>query len=105
MVVLTGGKRTRFGKVDDGTSVLDFDSEEIRRKTTISAAVAPLEWKGNKVNILDTPGYFDFVGEVRSALRVSDGALILVDATGGVEVGTELVWQYAAEYEMPVMLQ
>lgn len=102
MLFLTGGN-DRFGKVDDGTSVLDFDSEEIRRKTTISAAVAPLEWKGNKVNILDTPGYFDFVGEVRSALRVSDGALILVDATGGVEVGTELVWQYAAEYEMPVM--
>ena len=101
MLFVTGGN-DRFGRVDDETSVLDFDSEEIRRKTTISTSVAPVEWKGCKINILDTPGYFDFVGEVRSSLRVSDGALIVVDATGGVEVGTELVWQYASEYQIPV---
>ncbi|MBP8614492.1 MAG: elongation factor G [Firmicutes bacterium] len=102
MLFVSGGN-DRFGKVDDGTSVLDFDSEEIRRKTTISTALAPLEWKGSKINILDTPGYFDFVGEVRSALRVADGAVILIDATGGVEVGTELVWQYASDYNIPVI--
>ncbi|HHW25923.1 MAG TPA: elongation factor G [Firmicutes bacterium] len=102
MLFLTGGN-DRFGRVDDGTSVLDFDPEEIRRKTTISTSVAPVEWKNRKVNILDTPGYFDFVGEVRSSLRVADGALIIVDAGGGVEVGTELVWQYAVEYQIPRM--
>jgi elongation factor G len=102
-MLFVGGGNDRFGRVDDETSVLDFDSEEIRRKTTISTSVAPVEWKGCKINILDTPGYFDFVGEVRSSLRVTDGALIVVDATGGVEVGTELVWQYASEYEIPVV--
>ncbi len=102
MLFVSGGN-DRFGRVDDETSVLDFDSEEIRRKTTISMSVAPVEWKGCKINILDTPGYFDFVGEVRSSLRVSDGGLIVVDATGGVEVGTELVWQYASEYQIPVI--
>jgi elongation factor G len=103
MLFVTGGN-DRFGRVDDETSVLDYDSEEIRRKTTISTGLAPVEWQGNKINILDTPGYFDFVGEVRSALRVADGALIVVDATGGVEVGTELVWQYTSEYEIPRLL-
>ncbi len=103
ILFLTGGN-DRFGKVDEGSSVLDFDSEEIRRKTTIATSIAPVEWKGHKVNILDTPGYFDFVGEVRSALRVCDGAAIVVDATGGVEVGTELVWQYAAEQGLPTLI-
>jgi len=103
MLFLSGGN-DRFGRVDDGTSLLDFDPEEQRRKTTISTSVAPVEWKGAKVNILDTPGYFDFVGEVRSALRVGDAAIVIVDATGGVEVGTELVWQYAQEYEVPRLI-
>jgi len=103
-MLFASGGNDRFGKVDDGTSVFDFDPEEIRRKTTISTSVSPVEWKGFKVNILDTPGYFDFVGEVRSSLRVADAALIVIDATGGVEVGTELVWQYASEYHLPRML-
>ncbi|MGI6621049.1 MAG: elongation factor G [Bacillota bacterium] len=103
MLFITGGN-DRFGRVDDETSVLDHDPEEIRRKTTISTGLAPVEWKDCKINILDTPGYFDFVGEVRSALRVADGALVVVDATGGVEVGTELVWQYTSEYEAPRLL-
>jgi len=100
MLFLSGGN-DRFGRTDDNTSVLDFDPDEQKRKTTISTSVAPVEWKGTKVNVLDTPGYFDFVGEVRSALRVGDGALVVVDATGGVEVGTELVWQYSQEYGLP----
>ncbi len=103
MLYLSGGN-DRFGRVDDASSVLDFDPDEQRRKTTISTSVAPIEWKGTKINVLDTPGYFDFVGEVRSALRVGDGALVIVDATGGVEVGTELVWQYAQEYQVPRMI-
>ncbi len=103
MLFVTGGN-DRFGRVDDATSVLDYDSEEVRRKTTVSTALAPVEWNGHKVNILDTPGYFDFVGEVRSALRVADGALVVIDATGGIEVGTELVWQYTVEYEIPRLL-
>ncbi|HHY76170.1 MAG TPA: elongation factor G [Firmicutes bacterium] len=103
MLFVSGGN-DRFGRTDDGTSVLDFDPEEQRRKTTISTSIAPVEWKGCKLNVLDTPGYFDFVGEVRSALRVCDGAIVVVDATGGVEVGTELVWQYATEYEIPRLI-
>jgi elongation factor G len=103
MLFVSGGN-DRFGRTDDASSVLDFDPEEQRRKTTISTSIAPIEWKGKKLNILDTPGYFDFVGEVRSALRVCDGAMVVVDATGGVEVGTELVWQYANEYEVPRLI-
>jgi elongation factor G len=103
MLFVSGGN-DRFGRTDDGTSVLDFDPEEQRRNTTISTSIAPVEWKGKKLNILDTPGYFDFVGEVRSALRVCDGAIVVVDATGGIEVGTELVWQYANEYEIPRLI-
>lgn len=103
MLYVSGGN-DRFGRVDDETSLLDYDAEEIKRKTTISTSLAPVEWKGCKVNLLDTPGYFDFVGEVRSALRVCDGAVVVVDATGGVEVGTELVWQYASEYHLPRLI-
>ncbi len=100
LLYISGGN-DRFGRVDDETSIFDFDPEELRRKTTITTSVAPAEWKGKKINILDTPGYFDFVGEVRSSLRIGDGAVVIVDASGGVEVGTELVWQYAQEYEVP----
>jgi len=103
MLFLSGGN-DRFGRTDDNSSLLDFDPDEQRRKTTILTSVAPVEWKGTKINVLDTPGYFDFVGEVRSALRVGDGAVVVVDATGGVEVGTELVWQYAREHKVPRLI-
>ena len=82
----------RRGKVEDGTTVTDFDDEEIRRSISLSTALAPVEWKNNKINFLDTPGYTDFVGEVRSALRVADIAMVVIDAAAGVEVGTELTW-------------
>lgn len=94
----------RLGKVDEGTSVMDYDSEEIRRNISINLSTAPCEWKGHKLNILDSPGYFDFVGDVMAALRVADGALIVVCASSGVEVGTEKAWNYAEEYEMPRMI-
>ncbi len=87
----------RFGKVDDGTSTMDHDSEEAKRKISISTAIAPLEYKDHKVNLMDTPGFFDFVGEVKSAVRAADSACIVVCAVSGVEVGTEKAWNYADE--------
>lgn len=85
----------RLGKVDDGTATTDFDPEEQRRKHTINTALAPLEWKGLKVNLIDVPGYPDFVGEVVGALRVVEGAVIVVDAVAGVQVQTQVTWAHA----------
>lgn len=98
------GAVNRIGKVEDGTTVSDFDDEEIRRTISLSTSLIPCEWNGHKVNVLDTPGYLDFVGDVKNALRVSDGALVLIDAVAGVEVGTELVWGYAQERHLPCMV-
>ena len=100
-MLVASGAINRMGAVEDGTTVADFDEEEIRRHISLSLALIPVEWKGYKVNVLDTPGYTDFVGEVKSATRVADLALILVDAVSGVEVGTELVWNYADEQALP----
>lgn len=95
------GGSTRLGKVEDGTTVSDYDDEEHRRTISIYSSVIPIEHRDHKINIIDAPGYTDFVGEAVSALSVSDGALILVDAVAGVEVGTELAWQYAEDFKMP----
>lgn len=100
MLYVTGGT-DRLGKTPDGNTVCDYDPEEIKRGFSISSAVAPVMYKGCKVNVLDTPGYLDFVGEVRQALRVAGNAVILVDAKSGVEVGTELSWNYAEEMGVP----
>ena len=93
---------TRMGSVLNGTAAMDFEEEEMERNSSISTALAPIEWHGNKLNIFDTPGYADFVGEVNAALKVTDAAVVLVEAVAGVEVGTELVWQYTAD--MPRVL-
>ncbi len=85
----------RLGKVDDGTATADFDPEEQRRKHTINAALAPLVWQDHKINFLDAPGYPDFVGEVVGALRVVEGAILVVDAVAGVQVQTEVAWAHA----------
>jgi elongation factor G len=90
----------RFGKVDDGTSTMDHDPEEIKRKISISIAMAPFEYKGYKINLIDTPGFFDFVGEVKGAIRAADSACIVVCAVSGVEVGTEKAWGYAEEEQL-----
>lgn len=95
------GVLDRFGKVDDGTTTTDFDPEEIKRKISISAATAPCEWKNVRINVIDTPGYFDFVGEVVGSLKVCDSAVIVVDAVGGVEVGVEKAWEYVCEDKIP----
>jgi elongation factor G len=94
-MLFTAGATDRLGRVDEGNSVMDYDPEEIRRKVSISMGIAPLEWKGHKITLLDTPGYFDFVGEVKAALRVVETALLLVDAVSGVEVGSELTYRHA----------
>ena len=92
---------TRLGKVEDGTTTSDYDEEEIRRKISIYSSVIPIEHRDHKINVVDAPGYNDFVGEAISALSVADGAVILVDAVAGVEVGTELAWRYADEFRLP----
>lgn len=103
-MLFTAKATSRFGRVDDGTSILDYDPEEVRRKITINTAIAPVEWNNHKINVLDTPGYFDFVGEVIAAGRVADSALIVVCASSGVEVGTEKSWEYADDAELPRMI-
>lgn len=100
-LLFTTGEITRMGKVDDGTSVSDFEDEEIRRKLSLSTAMVPIEYKDHKINLLDTPGYTDFVGEVISAMRVADSAIVMVDSVAGVEVGTEIVWEQANTFKLP----
>lgn len=95
------GAVTRQGKVDEGSSIADYDPDELKRRMTLHAKVLPVEWKNAKINFIDTPGYADFVGEVKAALRVADAALVVVTAEKGVEVGTELTWQYADERNLP----
>jgi elongation factor G len=95
------GATNRLGKVEDGTTVSDYDEEEIRRKISLYTSVAPLEYRDHKINVLDAPGFTDFVGEMISALSVADGALILVDSVAGVEVGTELAWRYCDNFKLP----
>ena len=96
MLYLTGGT-DRLGKVTDGNTVCDYDPEEIKRKISISLSIAPIEFKGVKINVIDTPGYFDFSGEVLEALRVADAGIIVCAAKGGVSVGTEKAWRYLQE--------
>ncbi len=98
------GAVTRQGKVDEGTSVVDYDPEELKRRMSLNVKVLPVEWNETKINFIDTPGYPDFVGEVKAGLRVADAALIVITAEKGVEVGTELTWQYADERKLPRMV-
>lgn len=98
------GAINRKGKVESGNTVSDFDPEEIKRKISIRTSLIPIEWKEHKLNILDTPGYFDFVGGVKEALSVADSAVILIRASAGVEVGTEKAWEQTEEAGIPKMI-
>ena len=98
------GAVNRLGRVDDGTTVTDFDPDEIERKISLQTAVAYGEWRKAKLNLLDAPGYANFLSEARSALRVADAALVVVDSVAGVEVQTEKVWGYAGDYDIPRLI-
>jgi elongation factor G len=95
------GVTNRQGRVEDGNTVSDFDKEEINRQVSIGTTVLPVEWEGMKINIIDTPGYFDFVGETYGALRASEGAILVVDASSGIEVGTEKAWKLLEKHKRP----
>jgi elongation factor G len=98
------GATTRLGKIEDGTTTSDYDEEEIRRGISLSTSVIPIEYKNSKINFLDTPGYNDFIGEVVSTLRVVDGVIVLVDSVAGLEVGTEITWNYCNTFKLPRFL-
>lgn len=102
-LLFTAGQTERVGKVTDGNTICDFDPEEIRRKFSISTAVAPLTFADCKINLLDTPGFFDFEGEVRSAIRVAESGLIVVPGKSGPSVGTEKAWKRVMERHLPRM--
>ncbi len=98
------GITTRMGKVDDGTTISDYGKEEQKRQISISTTVVPIEWKDVKINVLDTPGYFDFIGEVEEAISAADAAIIVVSGKAGVEAGTERAWELCEQYKLPRMI-
>ncbi|HSN69474.1 MAG TPA: elongation factor G [Thermoanaerobaculia bacterium] len=102
-LLFNAGAVTRLGSVLDGTTVTDFDQDEIERKHSISGALAWAEWKDHKINLIDTPGFGIFLMEAKSALRVADSAAVVVSAVTGVEVSTEKVWKFASEFALPAM--
>ena len=100
-LLFDAGAVNRFGRVDDGTTVTDYDDEEIARKHTLSCSLAYAEWNKHKINFIDTPGMANFLSDARAALRVADAALVVVDAVAGAEVTTEKVWLAAEEADVP----
>ena len=98
------GATNRMGKITDGNTISDFDKEEQKREFSISTSLIPIEWEKAKINILDTPGYFDFVGEVEEAVSAADAAVIVVSGKAGVEVGTEKAWELCDKYKLPRMV-
>ncbi len=100
-LLYSSGGSNRLTRVDEGNTITDFDDEEIQRKITISTALAFVDWKKTKINILDTPGINIFINDTRAALSAADSALVLVDGVAGVEVQTEKVWAFANDYELP----
>jgi elongation factor G len=102
--LLVSGGTKRLGKIEDGSTVSDFDPDEIKRGMSISTSIVPIEWEDHKINVLDVPGYADFIGEAHAAMRVVDGAVILVDSSAGVEVGTEHIWNMCEERKLPRLI-
>jgi len=103
-ILFTAGAISRLGKVDDGSSASDYDPDEVKRKISINLTLLPCEWQDKKMNIIDTPGYADFVGEVKASLRVVEGAVIVVCAASGVEVGAVQSWNYCQEADLPRLI-
>ena len=99
--LLATGVTSRMGKVEDGNTVSDYDKMEIEKGFSINTSVVPILWKENKINFIDTPGYFDFIGEVNAALRAAEAAVIMVDAGAGIQVGTEAAWKACERYSRP----
>src|SRR3990170_4423912 len=104
-MLFASGATTRLGRVEDGTTVSDWDPDEQKRGLSVNLAVVPVEANGHKINVVDAPGYADFMGEVKCALRAADLALIVVCGASGVQVGTEFAWQFAEEISLPQALQ
>jgi elongation factor G len=100
-ILFSCGATTRLGRVDDGTTTTDFDPDEIKRKISLNTSAAFCDYKGYRLNLIDTPGYGDFVADARAGLRVASAALVVVDAVAGVQVQTEKVWKFANEYNLP----
>jgi elongation factor G len=100
-MLFAAGAVTRLGRVDDGTTTTDFDPDEIKRKISISTAVAYADWQGHRINLIDTPGYGDFIADARAGLRVAEAAVVVVDGVAGVQVQTERVWKFATEFTLP----
>ena len=98
------GITSRMGKITDGNTVSDYGKEEQKRQFSISTSIVPIEWSGIKINLLDTPGYFDFVGEVETAVAAADCAIIVVSGKAGIEVGTMKAWDICEKYKLPRMI-
>src|SRR4030043_1485043 len=103
-ILFDTGENTRLGRVDDGSSLMDFEPEEINRKISISASLAHFEWEKHQFHMIDTPGYANFVAEAKATMRVVDGAIMVVGGNSGVKVQTETVWGYANEFGVPRIL-
>src|SRR5205823_10940542 len=103
-LLFTTGAISRMGRIAEGTTVSDFDEDEKSRQLSLNTALVPIEFQDYKINLLDTPGYTDFQGEVKNAVRVCDCVLVAVDAVAGPEVGTELAWQFADEFNQPIIV-
>ena len=103
-MLFRSGAITRLGSVEEGNTTSDFDPDEVKRGMSVSLAVAPAEWKSSKVNLLDTPGYADFFGEVVQAARVADAGIVVVDGVSGAQVGTEQVWRALDERSLPRLI-
>jgi len=103
-LLFDAGAANRLGRIEDGTTVTDFDPDEIERRISLQTAVAFAEWRKTKINLIDAPGYANFLSEARAALRVADAAMVVVDSVAGVEVQTEKVWSYAEEYGIPRLI-
>ena len=98
------GITNRMGKISDGNTISDYDKEETKRLISINTSVVPIIWDDVKINILDTPGYFDFVGEVEEAVSAADAAIIVVSGKNGIEVGTKKAWEICEKYKLPRMV-